>query len=90
MILTKSLASPKPQGYKQHSIGARVSALALLDSGVIFAMILKQIGVSESTCHKLKKKARDRGWKSAKSPISQSVSHQSVGNQQLTDLPISL
>jgi hypothetical protein len=61
LTLTKSLASPKPQGYKQHSIGARGAALALLDIGVTFAAILKQTGVSESTCNKLKRKARDRG-----------------------------
>jgi hypothetical protein len=42
---TESPASTQPKGRKQNSIGARISALALFDSGATYEVILKQTGV---------------------------------------------
>ena len=45
-LVQPSQASTAPQGRKQNSLGARISALALLDAGVSDATILLKTGVS--------------------------------------------
>jgi len=50
-----------PKGKKQNSIGARISALALHDSGAPFEVIEKQTQVTQSGVYKLLKKAKERG-----------------------------
>ncbi len=51
------------QGKQQHSVGARIMAIALHDAGISYETIEAKTHVKKRTVYNLVDKARDRGWR---------------------------
>ena len=53
---------PPPLPHKEHTTGARIRAITMMDDGVPMTRVIKVTGISRSRCFELHARARERGW----------------------------